>query len=234
VKPCLFLSLGAVLCFFSCALPDPHAAPPGVVEERAPPRPPQRSVPALQIRDYKNRENGAALAPWFRAYLEGGIDAAESLEPYRTSYLFVAVIRSPNLAVITQWVRNFSADQDFSRLAAERIRARMERDLTVSPDTFYGPQYNRILRTIYRTVFWGARKENDSWIFGPTLEVKEKGGALDPPLYWGFILISIPKESLEIQVNKLLGDLKNVDEKTATRVQTEAFEDLRIHLFEGF
>jgi hypothetical protein len=191
--------------------------------------PPPRTVPALQIRDYKNRENGAALAPWFRAYLEGGIGAAESLEPYRNSYLFVAVIRSPDLAVITQWVRNFSPEQDFSRLAAERIRTRLERDLSVSPANFYGANYTGILRAIYRTVFWGARKENDSWIFG-----SPPGAEGEPPLYWGFILVSIPRDTLEIQVHKLLGDLKNSNEKTATKSQNEAFDAVRGRFFEGF
>jgi hypothetical protein len=229
VKFCL--GLAVILVLFSCSSSISRRTLSEVVQEQGPVLPPQRTAPALQIRGYKNRENGAALAPWLRAYLEGGIGAAESLEPYRNSYLFVAAIRSPDLAVITQWVRNFSPDQDFSRLAAERIRTRLERDLTVSPAHFYGANYTRILRAIYRTVFWGARKENDSWIFGTPVDA-ENGG--DPPLYWGFILVSIPRDSLEIQVHKLLGDLRNSTEGAATKTQNDAFDTVRTHFFEGF
>jgi hypothetical protein len=192
--------------------------------------PPTEDVPSLQISDYKNRENGASLAPWLRAYLSGGIAEAEALEPYRGSYLFVSMIRSSGRAVINQWVGNFSPDQDFSRLAAARIRSRLDKELELlGPNEHYGPGYDLTVRAAYRRVFWGARKENDSWILG-----NSAGEDADMPEYWGFILVSIPKDSLEIQIHELLAGIRNPKGREITKEQNDAFDNVKEHFFERF
>jgi hypothetical protein len=202
-------------------LPE-HTLPPSM--------PPEEAVPSLRIMDYKNRENGASLAPWLRSYLSGGIPGAEALEPYQGSYLFVTMIRSSEQAVISQWVRNFSADQDFSKLAAARIRARLDKELSFrGPNEYYGPSYDAAVRAAYRRVFWGARKENDSWILG-TLAGEEDAGAAE---YWGFILVSIPKDSLEIQVHELLAGIRPPKAREP-REQHEAFDNVKEYFFERF
>ncbi|MDR1307508.1 MAG: hypothetical protein LBK74_08040 [Treponema sp.] len=215
--------------FLSCSvLENVHnelkAAPP---EQTIPPSmPPEEAVPSLRILDYKNRETGAALAPWLRAYLSGGVPGAEALDPYRGSYLFVSMIRSSEQAVIGQWVKNFSVDQDFSRLAAARIRARLDKELgSQGPNEYYGPSYDDAVRSAYRRVFWGARRENDSWILGSSAE--ENPGAAE---YWGFILVSIPRDSLEIQIHELLAGVS----VSKLKEQHEAFDTMREYFFERF
>jgi hypothetical protein len=226
--PLLFL-------LFSCSAPEPLVKKTaGIPEAGRPPLPPRKAVPELRIADYKNRANGAALAPWLQAYLRNGIAGAESLEAYRGAYLFVASVHSHSLAVINQWVGNFSPDQDFSRLAAERIRARLERGISGFPEDVYGQNYQQAVRAVYRTVFWGARKENDSWILGTSPAVSGDTPS-SPPLYRGFILVSIPRDSLEIQVNELLSELPGSGKKgELARDQDDAFEEVKEKFFERF
>ncbi|MDR0598485.1 MAG: hypothetical protein LBG84_00170 [Treponema sp.] len=207
---------------------DPEPPP-----EIAEPLPPQKTIPRPRIRNYKNREYGAALAPWIRTYLDRGIEGLEALGAYQGSYLFVAQVHNANRAVINQWIRNFHAEQDFSRLAAERIRARLERDALerdkgVKPDAFYGPLYEQTIKAAYRTVFWGARKEDDTWIFGGEGESAE---------YWGFILLSVSREELELQVNRVLNGVKNAvpdKDRQAGREQAAAFNTVTGRFFERF
>ncbi|MDR1143201.1 MAG: hypothetical protein LBK77_03155 [Spirochaetaceae bacterium] len=213
--------------FLSCSVLESvhnelRAAPPG--QTIPPSMPTEEAVPSLRIRDYKNREAGASLAPWLRSYLSGGIPEAEALDPYRGSYLFISMIRSSEQAVIGQWVKNFSADQDFSRLAAARIRARLDKDLgSRGPNEYYGPSYDDAVRSAYRRVFWGARKENDSWILGSSAEE----GAAE---YWGFILVSVPRDSLEIQIHELLAGVS----VSKVKEQHEVFDNVKEYFFERF
>jgi hypothetical protein len=203
-------------------VPAEHTIPPSM--------PPEEAVPPERILDYKNRENGASLAPWLRSYLSGGIPGAEALEAYQGSYLFVSITRSSDRAVISQWVKNFSPDQDFSRLAAVRIRARLDRELSArGPNEYYGPGYDLAVRAAYRRVFWGARKENDSWVLGSSAGEGSAGTAE----YWGFILVSVPKDSLEIQIHELLGEIK-ISKTGASREQQAVFDNVREYFFERF
>jgi hypothetical protein len=210
---------------FSCSVLEPVVPPVSPIPSSIPP---QRQIPDLRIQDYKNRDAGAALAPWLRSYLNNGIAAIESLAAYRTSYLFVARVRSTNIRVVNQWIDNFSADHDFSRLAVDRIRARLERDLSVGPDDFYGPYYEKTIKAAYGRSFFGGRRLDDSWVLG----TEQREGA--SPLYWGFILVGIPKDTLEIQVNELLKEVGNSGGKEATHDQGSAFEDVAEQFFEQF
>jgi hypothetical protein len=225
LKPCLAPTV--VLLLFSCSVIE--LANNDAPETRIPSSlPPPRTSPDLRIQDYKNREAGAVLAPWLRSYLNNGIAAAESINAYRNSYLFIAQIRSTNVQVVNQWIRNFSPDRDFSRLAADRIRARLERDLSLSPDEYYGPYYEKTVKAAYQTSFWGARRQDDCWVLGTELHIA--GGT---PVYWGFILLSIPRDTLEIQINELLKGIEDSGKK-AVKDQDSAFEDMRDHFFEQF
>lgn len=215
-----------VFAVFSCFNPKPLRDE-LAQEHRLPPSLPlQRSMPDLRIRDYKNREAGAAMASWLRSYLNNDMAAVESQSAYNGTYLFVASVRNANAQVVTQWIGNFSADRDFSRLAAERIRSRLEQNLTISPDDFYGSNYEKAVKAAYTTPFWGAQRRDDSWIWA----AESENGS---PLYWGFILVSIPKDTLEIQVNAILKGIEDSGKKAAGN-QNSAFEDVREHFFEQF
>jgi len=223
--------------FFSCAgSKELRAAPP-----RETPFSPVSSetIPALRILDYKNREEGAPLASWLRAYLQDGIAGVESLAPYSDSYIFVARIYSANRLVINQWLASFSPERDFSRLVAERIRIRLERGLSIDPIDVYGRAYEGFVKEAYRTSFWGGQRNDDFWVRG--LQINRNGaetlenegfGEAEAPRFWGFIMVSIPKDTLEIQISTLLQAARGGS--GASREQNAAFDHVKEHFFEQF
>ena len=198
--------------------------------------PPEQKFPVLRILDYKNRNEGGSLAPWLRSYLENGISESESLALYQDSYLFIASIRSLKQPVIDLWVKNYFPDRDFSRLVAGRIRKKMENNLSDKPPDFvYGPNYENALYAAFRHSYWGALQADDSWILAVPAVVEEE--TPQEPYYWGFILISIPRETLEIQIVELLSKIVNTTTRggrSATKEQNEAFNNLKDHFFEQF
>jgi len=189
----------------------------------------KETVPVLQILDYKNKEQGAAQAPWLRSYLQNGTAEAEKLPSYQDFYLFIAGIYSANLMVVQQWVKNFSPERDFSRLVARRIRIRLDRDLIIDPNDWYGPGYASLISTAYRTSFWGGQRIDDSWVKG-TQTIQNQDEEIQNTQYWGFILAAIPRDTLEIQISALLQKTQG----TGTRDQNKRFEDLKGHFFDQF
>jgi len=194
------------------------------------------TIPALQILDYKNRDTGAQMALWFRSYLQDGIAGVEALAPYRNSYIFIPRIYSANQMVINQWLGSFSAERDFSRLVAERIRVSLERGLSIDPNEVYGPGYESLVKEAYRTSFWGGQRNDDFWVLGlqfnwneePLFENESVDGS-EGPRYWGFVLVSIPKDTLEIQVSALLETARG-----DSREQNAALDQVKEHFFEQF
>jgi len=189
----------------------------------------KETVPVLHILDYKNKDEGAALAPWLRSYLQNGAAEAEKLPSYRDSYLFIAGIYSNSLAVIQQWAKNFSAERDFSRMVARRIRIRLERDLEIDPNDWYGPAYESLISAAYRTSFWGGQHIDDSWVRGTQI-IQNQDEEIQNTKYWGFILASIPRDTLEIQISALLQKTQG----TGTKEQNGCFEEVKGHFFDRF
>jgi len=180
-------------------------------------------------------DEGAALGSWVRRYLENGIANLESLPAYRGSYLFISSVRAAKKPVIDQWAINYAPDRDFPRLVAERIRKRLERDLSSKPpDIVYGPYYEKAIKSAYQYAFWGSLRLDDTWVLGREA-VQEEGEAPKETLFWGFILLSIPRETLEIQVSELLSKIvPGTTPRTATKEQAAAFEYVKEHFFEQF
>jgi hypothetical protein len=199
--------------------------------------PPKQEIPILRILDYKNKIEGAVVSLWLRKYLENGIAEVEILDVYRGSYLFISSIRSVRLPVINQWMLNYKPEKNFSRLVAERIQKRLEKDLPGRPpDKVYGPNYSKAVKSAYQNVFWGSMQLDDIWAFA-IRTIQDEDAGPERPYYWGFILVGIPREMLEIQVNELLSKVPGSAGKegwAATKEQNAAFDHVRGHFFEQF
>ena len=199
--------------------------------------PPRQETPVLRVLDYQNSNEGRVLPVWLRRYLENGIAGPESMAVYQGSYLFIASIHSVRQPVITQWLANYHPERDFSRLAAQRIQKRFELNLTDKPpDMVYGPNYEKAIKAAFGHMFWGAQRLDDSWILALPAVQDEVAGP-EQPQYWGFILVSIPRETLEIQVNELLSKVSNSKTKggrTATKEQNAAFDHVKDRFFDHF
>jgi hypothetical protein len=175
------------------------------------------------IGDYKNRAAGAELRPWVRAYLDYGNQGVEVLEQYRGVYAFVTEQSGDSISLLDQWLRSFSLDQDFPRLAAARIRRRFVWNISRSAADEYGRNFEEAVRAAYNAPFRGARKEDDSWIFTGT-----PGAAGE---YRYLILLIVPRDQLEEQIT---GTLSGIRAEGASRDQNSAFNRVRENFFEGF
>jgi hypothetical protein len=207
-----FQALFFAVVVFGCAHEE-AAAPAGA----GPFTPPVPERPRIRPVDYRGREAGLALPVWLRTYLDRERTALET-ELYALSYAFVSENRSTRLSVINQWLRNFRTDYDVPRLIAARIRSRFDQNLRALPDEVYGRSYQAAVKAAYATVFWGARREDDCWIL-------DSGG-----VYHGYILILVPKDTLEIQIKALMSSIKT----DSGHDQDQEFKSVVEHFFETF
>jgi hypothetical protein len=175
------------------------------------------------ILDYKGRDAGAALPPWVGAYLDSGIRGVEALGGYEDWYAFVAGQEGTNTGLLELWLRSFSIDQDFSRLAAARIRRRFIGHLTRSGDDEYGGNYEAAVKAAYSRPFLGGWKETDSWVL-----VEDSAGNRE---YRYLILVFVSRPLLENQINEMLSGVRG---EGASRDQNTAFNRVKDAFFEGF
>jgi hypothetical protein len=218
VVSCLLFSCGSSKKFTSEPVRTTPFSP--VVKE---------TIPVLRILDYKNKDEGAQQPPWLRSYFNNGSAGVEALPVYKDSYVFIAGIFSTNLTVIHHWAKNFSVERDFSRMVAQRIRVRLDRDLEIEPNEWYGPAYESVISAAYRTSFWGGQRVDDAWVRG-TQTIQNQDEEIQNTQYWGFILASIPKDTLEIQISGLLQKIRG----TGSKDQNACFEEIKGHFFDQF
>ena len=221
--------------FFSCANQEKNRANTG--PEIQLDLPPKQEAPDLTILDYKNRDEGAALAPWLGNYLQNGIAGIESMTAYRGSFLFVASVHSASLPVVQRWLENYSTEKDFSRLVAQRIQKRFEFNVTGKPpDMVYGSNYEKVIKAAFYNTFWGAKRLDDFWVYAVSVK-EDQGTTRNNTWYWGFILIGVTRDSLEIQINELLSRVNSSasgGNRTAIKEQNAAFDYVKGHFFEQF
>ena len=198
--------------------------------------PPERETPVFQILEFQNQYLGTGITPWLYSYLQNGIVGPESMNVYQGNYLFIASMRSSRLPVINQWIENYSHEHNFSRLVAGRIQNRLHLEISgIPPEMVYGPNYARVVKAAYETRFWGSRRLAETWIFALTAGQNEtmETEDINIPMYWGFILLAVPQETLEIQIVELISRASSAY-REATREQNAAFGQVRENFFERF
>ena len=203
--------------------------------------PPKQDMPVFRILNYKNMDMGAGMTPWLRQYMENGVAGLELMDMYRGSYLFISYIKASKKSVIDHWMEKYEPERDFPRLVVQRMQNRLDQDsINKPPDMIYGPNYEKVIKTAYYNTFWGAKRLDGAWVFGlPVMESEEENEDAEPeePGFWGFILLGIPRETLEIQVTELLSRINNAKTKggkAATKEQNAAFDYVKGHFFERF
>jgi hypothetical protein len=169
------------------------------------------------------------MPAWLDVYLEKGLRGLESLAEYRQKYVFIAQNSGTNSRLLKQWAENFSPAQDFARLAAARIEARLSAAATAYPDDEYGLFFEMAVKAASDNAYQGAVKEDDYWILrrypgGEETGIRES--------FEFFILVSIDKSLFESQVNAILNRLNPAP--PAGKEQTEAFNRVKENFFDGF
>ena len=247
-KKLLSASLAAVLLFSCAGRPAKRVLTfsemPGAT------RTPGSSV----IIDYKNKNNGGIIPEWAELWFNSGVHGVEALEAYRDRYVFIAKNEGNNFNALSQWLKGFSADLDFPRLAAARIESRFGAGIPF-PDDEYGAFYEAIIRGASDTLWTGAIREDDFWVRRKRLVIRDEEGApselnpeagqgdssegnlsADSPYdeeTWEFlILVTIEKNLFSSQ---LYGVFKSVNPSPPpSKEQINAANRVKDHFFEGF
>jgi hypothetical protein len=181
-------------------------------------------------------QNGAAdafIPDWVDRFIKGGIERVEGLERYSGKYIFITKNTGQNFAALSQWAAGFTVEQDFPRLAAERIEKRLIGAARLYPDDEYGDFFEILIKSASDADYYGAVKEETFWIKQRNLSPEEEPeraetGAAE--IYDFFILISIDKVSLQNRIRELMENIKT----TPTRDQAAAIANIQQSFPEGF
>jgi hypothetical protein len=195
--------------------------------------------PVYHLTDYKTRAEGGAVPIWVEYYLEGNIAALEALEEYQDRYAFIARSRGTNSRALEQWLRGFSVELDFARLAAMRIEKRFTQAALGFPDTVFGRYFEALIRAVSDASWEGAVREDDFWLKGFYQGVQgaqgtdgNTAGNEGGESYDFMILVTVDKTLLASRIQSLLFEVK--PQAPMSRDQLAAVERLRERFFEGF
>ncbi|MDR2159916.1 MAG: hypothetical protein LBP23_07610 [Treponema sp.] len=182
------------------------------------------------ILSHQNTGRGSEVPEWVSRFLDRGSRGVEELEGYEDAYVFVGVSRGVNFKALGHWAEGFSAAQDFPRLAALRIEARLIKAASLYPDDEYGEFFEALVKKASDAEYAGAVKEASFWLLRRYQQDDE-----DAPVREGyefFVLMRIEKGEFQAQVEALMADT-NTD-KPPTREQAAAINRIKETFFDDF
>ena len=233
------------LVFYSCAgqekiifLPEPDP-----VRER---------TDILESGAITGSQSGTAPLPqWVSRFQSGrfqksrfqneGIRQVEAMGAYRGKYIFIGTNRGASLNALSQWAAEFTAAQDFPRLAAQRIEKRFLAAASLYPDDEYGEFFEMMIKNASNAEYPEAVKEETFWIKwqaggGKNAqepdETAETENAAVQELYELLVLVSIDRNRLRARIQELMAHTRAA--VRPTREQAAAIHRLRQRFFEGF
>jgi hypothetical protein len=204
--------------------------PAGQSESRAGTEEAAGDEPVYHLTDYKTRAEGGPVPVWVEYYLAGNIAALEALEEYQDRYVFVARSRGTNFRALEQWLRGFSAELDFARLAAIRMEKRLTQAAGGFPDAVFGRYFESLIRAASDASWEGVVQEDDFWLQGfyqGPEENAESGESYD-----FIILLTVDKSFLASRIESLLFNVKS--QAPMSKDQLAAVDRVREHFFEEF
>jgi hypothetical protein len=176
----------------------------------------------IEIGNIIETKGGTRSMPeWLRTFLSGGIEAVERLDAFNDKYVFIGVTRGENFTALNKWAENFTVEQDFTVLAANRIEERMVLNASLYPDNEYGRFFEIFIKDAYGTEYQYAVKEDTYWIKHST-----------PEVYHFFILITINKNAMQTTIRRMLTQAHAAAAPTGFHAIT--INRLRQNFFEGF
>jgi len=183
-------------------------------------------------------ENG--IPAWVRGYLDQGVRGIETLDAYRSKYVFIGKNWGDNFNALQQWANGFTVAQDLPRLIVQRVERRFVASAALYPDDEYGEYFAYIIKRVSDEEYPGAVKEYVFWTKQSRIpseaETEEEAVAAEHAEYADryefLILFSIDRDTFQAQMQDMMADIKTAT--TPTRDQTTAISKIRLTFFEGF
>jgi len=211
-----FFSLCAVICVSCSGQKEYISYPePGYKEE-------MKQDILIDLSGITETKNGTGIADipgWLDAYAKGGIVEVEKMEFYHGRYCYIVINEGGNFDSLGKWAKNYSADRDFSRLAAARIEKRLINGASLYPDDEYGVFFEKLVKKAYDIEYADALMEDTYWV---------KCGEV----YKFFVFISIDVVMMQTIINNLTSE--TLASVTPTRSQSSSIARLQHNFFEGF
>jgi hypothetical protein len=210
--------------FFSClgaskAGPVPVYPPPLAAE-----------TPSFEVVEHQYSTLGKDVPDWIFQYLNAGIPGVEALSRFADSYTFIDENSGTNIKALNQWSEGFVPAQDFSRLVSMRVQTRFIGPAGGVPDLDYGRYFEAAVRAVSDGSYGGAQVEGKFWIIRGPVRDSERGRS--QRIYDYFILVSIKKDELKTQLNRVL--FNAAEGLTLSREQNTAINRLRDAFYDTF
>ncbi len=216
----VFSVFALILIYCACQSNRKPLFVPETVEDAAP----DYSIDIDSIIETKSGGRGNSNLPeWLLAYISGGIEEVEKIDFFTDEYCFIGTNEGNNFNALTKWAANYSAIQDFTRLAAFRIEKKLVSAASLYPADEYGEFFERLVKKAFEAEYQGAIMEGTYWI------KKVDGGST---VYEFFVFISIDKISMQTIINDMIAQTRAL--VTPTRAQNAAINRLQQTFFEGF
>jgi len=176
-------------------------------------------------------DRGSGNIPeWVRLHIGNETNEIEALERFDGKYVFIGENGGNNFNALQQWATGFTVEQDLPRLVTLRAERRLIAAASLYPDDEYGEYFAFLIRDISNGDYSSAVKEQTFWLLrnvksqDADVEVNER--------YEFFILVSIDRETLQKQIQKIIANIKT--KVPPTRDQASAIARIKTNFFEGF
>ena len=233
----LLFTIAVTAFFLSCKTepPRPVLSLPLPTENEIAPR-------EFDIIDHKNNSKGETIPEWVSQWLGRGNRGVETLNSFQSSFAFVHSNEGTNFRALELWKDNFSAEQDFPRLAAKRIEARFSRGVFF-PDEEYGTFFGALIRSASDMHWTGASTIDDFWIQKKYHGENDDENSLQNILYnnlidedgesWEFlVLVTIEKSSFTSQLETIFENISPIP--SPSQEQMSAAHQVQEFFYDGF
>jgi hypothetical protein len=202
------------------------------------------SSSSWQIIESQSGSGEDGIPAWVRGYLDRGVRGIETLDAYRSKYVFIGKNRGDNFNALQQWANGFTAAQDLPRLIVQRVERRFVAASALYPDDEYGEYFAHMIKKVSDEEYPEAVKEYTFWIKQRSIpseaEIEENADSETPAenvvehadRYEFLILFSIDRETFQTQMQNIMANIKTAI--APTRDQTTAINKIRLTFFEGF
>ena len=189
-----------------------------------------------QIIESQNGMGDEALPAWVRFYLDDNIRYIESLDEYRSKYMFVGESRGENFTALQQWANGFVPALDFPRLVVQRVEQRFVGAASLYPDDEYGEYFASMIKEVSDAEYSGVVREQVFWIKKKISSVigedTETPQIVDSNRYEFLVLISSDRELLQSKIREIMAGIRTT--VPPTREQAAAVNRINRTFFEGF
>lgn len=186
------------------------------------------ATPPFVILQHKGTTLGIIDPPKWVAYAVEGPSKIEGLPEYADKYVVIVDNTGKDLTGLKEWSSSFEADREISKRLMTRVEAKFAGALVGDKDKVEG-YMESVVKSTSEATFTGFKKDSDWWV--QIRWFKEDGKTIDKEEFRYLVLFTIPKATLEAQLQKILDGSY---EKAKTPEKAAAMDRVKEAFFTDF